>query len=114
MAKNSPAHSQHGEISIGVLQVFSGCGGHRESSRHIHSSNKIYNKIWSLGACAVSMACFDAGSTQLPTSRQTRMDSSSQLFYSKDKQRPLHSCSIISGVQWSRMNQATQVLAGSM
>lgn len=35
MAKHSPAHSQHGGIPIGVLQVFSGCGGYREPSRHI-------------------------------------------------------------------------------
>lgn len=27
-----------------------------------HSSNSMYNKIWDLGARAVSLACYDAGS----------------------------------------------------
>lgn len=49
-----------------------------------HSSNEIYNKIWSLGARAVSMACFDAGSQKSTwkISPQGAMVSSSVSSYS--------------------------------
>ncbi|KAJ5511962.1 hypothetical protein N7453_004065 [Penicillium expansum] len=49
-----------------------------------HSSNEIYNKIWSLGARAVSLACFDAGSQKSTwkVSRQGALVSSSVPSYS--------------------------------
>jgi hypothetical protein len=39
-----------------------------------HSSNELYNEIWNLGARAVSLACFDAGS-QKPTIKVSRQGS---------------------------------------
>ncbi|KAJ5724977.1 uncharacterized protein N7483_006334 [Penicillium malachiteum] len=39
-----------------------------------HSSNELYNEIWNLGARAVSLACFDAGS-QKPTMKVSRQGS---------------------------------------
>ncbi|KAJ5385842.1 hypothetical protein N7509_008383 [Penicillium cosmopolitanum] len=63
LAKYSLAYSEHGRNSIsssvGAVDTDNLPGS-------FHSSNKLYNEIWSLGARAVSLSCFDAGS-QKPT-----------------------------------------------